>query len=97
MRRRKLLKQIGTTSTATVAASGLATADDSPAPYLRATIDGERQTLTREEFDAHPETPPLADVQQQEACSVYCCECCDKLNCTDGICECEDYCGECRL
>lgn len=99
MRRRKLLKRIAATGAAVTGASGIgaASTDGLRGNYIRTTIDGEARTLSHEEFDAHPETPALDDVNQQDACYFECCECCSPVpeDCTDGLCDCVRECGSC--
>lgn len=100
MQRRQILKQIGAASTAAVGATGFASAQHtgkiapSEAEYLSIEINGERQRLTPEEFDQHPDTRALSDVELSSSCCYDCCECCDAC-CPDELCCCGGDCGSC--
>jgi hypothetical protein len=100
MQRRQVLKQIGASSAVAVGATGFASAqatgriDPADAEYLTTEVNGERQTLTPEEFDQHPDTQSLSDVELSSDCCYECCECCDAC-CYDELCCCGGNCGGC--
>lgn len=97
MQRRKLLKQIGASSAIAVGATGFATAQGakeiplSEAEYITAEVDGEMREFTLEEFDQHPDTKSLSEVEPE--CCYECKECCQAC-CSSGCCFAKE-CGSC--
>lgn len=99
MQRRQLLKQIGAASTAAVGAAGFASAQRpgqitlAEANYVTVEIDGEMHDLTLEEFDQHPDTQSLSDLDPESTCCYECRECC--WGCCDDACCWGRECGSC--
>lgn len=103
-----MLKRIGASSALAVGASGVGSALEidglaatntitpEEANYLTAEIDGEVRELTFEEFDAHPDTRSLSDVDFSAVCCFECKECCDQC-CPNQECCFGRRCGECNL
>ena len=82
-----MLKRLGTASVAAVGAGGVASAADDQEMYVSTEIDGERVTMTETEFDEHPETRSLSEVDEEGLyCYFDCCACCIKC---DGNIECK--------
>lgn len=108
MHRRTVLKRIGASSTVAVGAAGVgsarqidafaATREITPAEaqFITAEVDGESRVFTFEEFDRHPDTQSLSDVDFSSTCCFECKECCD-LCCPDEPCCFGSECGECNL
>lgn len=100
MRRRRILKQIGATSAAAIGATGFASARTtgrvplSEAKYVTVEIDGETRDLTLEEFDQHPDTQSLSDLDPSAECCYECKECCDAC-CYGELCCWGRECGTC--
>lgn len=64
----------------------------SEAEYITTEVDGEVRDLTLEEFDQHPDTRSLSDVEAQ--CGYECKECCDAC-CAGELCAWARRCGSC--
>lgn len=106
MQRRDMLKRIGASSALAVGASGVGSARQidalgqsntiapEEAEYLTTEINGETLRLTPEEFDRHPDTKALSDVDLSSSCCYQCCECCD-VCCPNEVCCCGSNCGSC--
>jgi hypothetical protein len=99
MQRRQILKQIGAASTVAVGAVGAASAQRpgqislSEANYVTVEIGGESRDLTLEEYDQHPKTGSLADLDTESTCCYECKECC--YACCDDACCWGQECGSC--
>lgn len=101
MQRRDVLKRIGASSALAIGAVGSASAQHttslsvSEANYVAAEVDGEVREFTVDEFDAHPDTRSLSELEADpQVCCYECRECCNAC-CPDTECCYQGSCGYC--
>lgn len=75
MRRRDIVKRIGTAGAITLGGAGVASGDESTQLEWEFD-DGRVERMTVEEFDAHPETPTAAEIRASDTYALSgCCDC----------------------
>lgn len=89
MRRRTILKRLGTATAVTVGASGSVVATSDPETITWEFDDGHEETFTRWAFEDHPDTPRLAEIQE----STTCCCCTSSDDCAPCF-VCPDRCQD---
>jgi hypothetical protein len=100
MKRRHVLKGLGTASALSLGATVFASPSSaetfakSEIEYVTTEIDGETRQFTPEEFDRHPDTQSLSEVVFSSGCCFDCCECC-AVCCAAEPCCCRGFCGTC--